>query len=102
MLSAFFAGLAGATKVLVFQFASLTDVDWTMSGEVVLMVLFGGIGTFFGPVVGALIVLTVEEVLAERAGAWVGFIQGIIFVACVLLFKRGIVGVLARYLKVAI
>lgn len=102
VISAAFAGLAGATKVFVFQLASLTDVYWTMSGEVVLMVLFGGIGTFFGPVVGALVMLTIEELLAERAGAWVGFIQGIAFIACVLLFKRGIVGVLARRLKLSI
>jgi branched-chain amino acid transport system permease protein len=99
-LSAAFAGLAGAMKVFVFQLATLTDVDWQMSGEVVLMVLLGGIGTVIGPAVGALVMLTIEQVLAERAGSWIGLIQGSIFVGCVLVFRRGIVGEIGNYLKV--
>jgi branched-chain amino acid transport system permease protein len=99
VLSATFAGLAGATKAIVFQSASLTDVHWTMSGEVVLMALVGGMGTMFGPVVGAFVLLLIEEVLAERAGAWIQVIQGGIFVACVLAFRRGIVGEIGRLLK---
>ena len=97
VLSAPLAGLAGSTKALVFQFASLTDVDWTMSGKVVLMTLLGGIGTIFGPVVGAFIVTGMENYLAQT-GSWVTTIEGIIFVACVLTFRSGIVGVLSPYL----
>lgn len=91
VLSAALAGLAGATKALVFQLASLTDVHWTMSGEVVLMTLVGGMGTLFGPVVGAFVVIAMESYLAEL-GAWVTVTQGIIFVVCVMAFRRGIVG----------
>jgi branched-chain amino acid transport system permease protein len=98
VLSAALSGLAGATKALVFQLASLTDVHWTMSGEVVLMTLLGGLGTVFGPVVGALVVITMENYLA-RLGAWVTVVQGAIFVLCVLLFRRGIVGELAARFK---
>jgi len=94
VLSATFSGLAGATKAIVFQLASLTDVHWSMSGEVVLMTLLGGLGTVFGPVVGALVIVAMENYLAPF-GAWVTIAQGIIFVACVLLFRRGIVGELA-------
>jgi len=90
-LSATLAGLAGATKALVFQLASLTDVTWQMSGEVVLMTLLGGLGTEFGPVVGAFIDVAMENYLA-RYGSWVTVIQGVIFVFCVLLFRRGVVG----------
>ena len=97
VLSATFAGLAGATKALVFQLASLTDVHWTMSGEVVLMVLLGGLGTVFGPVVGAFIVVTLENYLAHL-GAWVTVVQGAIFVLCVLTFRRGVVGELGKLL----
>ncbi|MGH8709643.1 MAG: branched-chain amino acid ABC transporter permease [Burkholderiales bacterium] len=93
-LSAALAGLAGGTKALVFQLASLTDVHWTMSGEVVLMTLLGGMGTIFGPVVGAFLVITMESYLAEL-GAWVTIVQGAVFVVCVLAFRRGIVGELA-------
>ena len=89
VLSATLAGLAGATKALVFQLASLTDVHWTMSGEVVLMTLLGGLGTIFGPVVGALIIITMENYLAQL-GAWVTIVQGAIFVVCVLTFRRGV------------
>jgi len=99
ILSATFAGVAGATKAIVFQLASLTDVDWPMSGEVILMTLVGGLGTIFGPVVGAFFIVTLENYLTQ-AGQWVLVIQGAIFVACVLLFRRGIVGELARVLRV--
>jgi branched-chain amino acid transport system permease protein len=98
MLSATLAGLAGGTKAIVFQLASLTDVHWTMSGEVVLMTLLGGMGTVFGPVVGALAIITMENYLAQL-GAWVTVVQGAIFVLCVLTFRRGIVGELARILR---
>jgi len=91
VLSATLAGLAGATKSIVFQLASLTDVHWTMSGEVVLMTLLGGMGTIFGPVVGALIIVGLQNYLAPL-GQWVTVITGVIFVVCVLAFRRGIVG----------
>jgi branched-chain amino acid transport system permease protein len=97
-LSATLSGLAGGTKAIVFQLASLTDVHWTMSGEVVLMTLLGGLGTVFGPVVGALVVIALENYLAQL-GAWVTVVQGAIFVVCVLTFRRGLVGELARLLK---
>jgi len=99
VLSAALAGLAGSLKALVFQLASLTDVHWTMSGEVVLMTLVGGLGTIFGPVVGAFVILTMQYKLAAL-GEWVLVIQGVIFVACVLLFRRGIVGELANWLRI--
>ena len=98
MLSAALAGLAGATKAIVFQLASLTDVHWSMSGEVVLMTLVGGLGTIFGPVVGAAVIVTMQNYLAEL-GAWVTVVQGVIFVVCVLLFRRGIVGEIGHLLK---
>src|SRR5438552_3209039 len=98
VLSATLAGLAGATKVLVFELASLTDVHWTMSGEVVLMVLLGGLGTVFGPVVGALIIISMENYLAQ-IGSWVTVVQGVIFVICVLTFRRGVIGELGRLIK---
>lgn len=98
VLSATLAGLAGATKALVFQLASLTDVHWTMSGEVVLMTLLGGMGTVFGPIVGAAVIITMQNYLATY-GAWVTIIQGAIFVIAVLLFREGIVGVLAKFSK---
>ena len=98
LLSATLAGLAGSTKALVFQLASLTDVHWSMSGEVVLMTLLGGLGTVFGPVVGALIVITLENYLAQL-GAWVTISQGAIFVVCVLTFRRGVVGEIGNFLK---
>ncbi|MGB6732617.1 MAG: branched-chain amino acid ABC transporter permease [Xanthobacteraceae bacterium] len=99
VLSATLAGLAGSLKALVFQLASLTDVHWTMSGEVILMTLVGGLGTIFGPVVGAFIIVAMENYLAPL-GQWVLVIQGAIFVACVLTFRRGIVGELANWLRV--
>lgn len=95
VLSASLAGLAGATKAIVFQLASLTDVHWMMSGEVILMVLVGGMGTIFGPVVGAIVIVAMENYLAPF-GAWVTVIQGVVFVTCVLLFREGIVGVIDR------
>ena len=98
VLSAALSGVAGGTKVIVFQLASLSDVHWTMSGEVVLMTLLGGLGTIFGPVVGALVLVTLENYVAQL-GAWISVIQGAIFVLCVLLFRRGIVGEIGRVLK---
>jgi len=98
LLSATLAGLAGATKALVFQLASLTDAHWSMSGEVVLMTLLGGLGTVFGPVVGAFIIITMENYLAQL-GAWVTISQGIIFVICVLTFRRGVIGEIGNFLK---
>ena len=96
VLSATLAGLAGATKAIVFQLASLTDVHWTMSGEVVLMTLLGGMGTVFGPVVGAFIIIGLENYLAAF-GEWVTVITGAIFVVCVLAFRQGIVGELSAW-----
>jgi branched-chain amino acid transport system permease protein len=96
ILSATLAGLAGAIKAIVFQLASLTDVHWTMSGEVVLMVLLGGMGTIFGPVVGAFVIIALENYLAPF-GQWVTIITGVIFVVCVLAFRRGIVGELSAW-----
>jgi branched-chain amino acid transport system permease protein len=98
VMSATLAGLAGATKAIVFQLASLTDVYWTMSGEVVLMTLLGGMGTVFGPLVGAAVIVTMQNYLATF-GAWVTIIQGCIFVLGVLLFREGIVGVLSKWVK---
>ena len=98
VLSGGLAGLAGATKALVFQLASLTDVHWTMSGEVVLMTLLGGLGTIFGPVVGAAVIITMQNYLAQL-GAWVTVVQGVIFVVCVLAFRRGIIGEIAHAIK---
>jgi branched-chain amino acid transport system permease protein len=96
VLSAALSGLAGATKAIVFQLASLTDVHWTMSGEVVLMTLLGGMGTIFGPVVGALVIVGLQNYLAPL-GQWVTVITGVIFVICVLAFRRGIVGELTAW-----
>lgn len=92
VLSASLAGTAGATKALVFQLASLTDVHWHMSGEVVLMTLLGGLGTVFGPVVGAATIVLLQTQLADKVGSWVTVIIGAIFVVCVMVFRRGIVG----------
>ena len=99
ILSACLAGVAGATKSIVFGIATLTDVHWSMSGEVVLMTLVGGLGTVFGPVVGAAVIVTMQNYLAEL-GAWVTVIQGVIFVICVLAFRRGIVGEIGNLLRV--
>ena len=99
VLSATLAGVAGATKAIVLQLASLTDVNWPMSGEVVLMTLVGGLGTIFGPVIGSFVILLMQYKLAA-VGEWVLVIQGVIFVACVLLFRRGIVGEIAHKLRI--
>jgi len=96
ILSAGLSGLAGSMKSLVFQLASLTDIQWTMSGEVVLMTLVGGLGTVLGPVVGAFLLVGMQHYLAQL-GSWVTVVQGLIFVFCVLVFRRGIVGVIASY-----
>jgi len=98
-LSAAIAGVAGGAKAIVVSIATLTDVHWTMSGEVVLMTLLGGLGTLFGPVAGAGAVVAMQTYLAPL-GAWVTIIQGVIFVACVLAFRAGIVGELAKLLRV--
>ena len=95
VLSAGLAGLAGATKAIVAQNASLSDVQFSTSGEVVLMTLLGGMGTLYGPVVGAIIVVAMQNYLAQF-GEWVTVIQGAIFVACVLLFRRGVIGELGK------
>jgi branched-chain amino acid transport system permease protein len=99
VLSATLAGLAGATKALVVQIASLTDVYWPMSGEVVLMSLVGGLGTLFGPIVGSFVILAMQYKLSAL-GEWVLVIQGVIFVTCVLLFRRGVVGEIANKLHI--
>jgi branched-chain amino acid transport system permease protein len=101
VLSAALAGIAGGTKAMVFGIATLTDVHSSMSGEVVLITLLGGLGTIFGPVVGALVVTTMEQYLAPF-GAWVTVTQGIIFIICVLAFRRGIVGEIGAKLKIAL
>ncbi len=92
VLSASLAGLAGGMKTVVMGFASLSDVHWSMSGEVILMSLLGGVGTFFGPVLGAGIVIGLQNLLADKVGAWVTVIIGVIFVICVLAFRKGMVG----------
>jgi branched-chain amino acid transport system permease protein len=99
VLSATLAGVAGATKAIAFQIASLTDVHWTMSGEVVLMTLVGGLGTVFGPVIGAFVIITMQNYLTAL-DQWVTVIQGAIFVVCVLLFRRGIIGEIAHALRI--
>ncbi|MGJ4996745.1 branched-chain amino acid ABC transporter permease [Bradyrhizobium sp. HKCCYLR20261] len=98
ILSGTIAGFAGSLKVFVAQNASLTDVHWSMSGEIVLMTLVGGLGTVFGPVVGAFVIIAMQQYLAGF-GQWVTVIQGVIFVACVLTFRRGVVGEIAHLFK---
>lgn len=92
VISAALAGLAGSLKTVVMGFATLSDVHWTMSGEVILMSLLGGVGTFFGPVIGAAFVISLQNMLADKVGAWVTVIIGATFVVCVLAFRKGIVG----------
>jgi branched-chain amino acid transport system permease protein len=92
VISAALSGLAGATKTVVFQLASLTDAHWHTSGEVVLMTLLGGLGTVFGPVAGAFVIVGLQNQLADKVGSWVQVIMGVIFVVCVLAFRRGLVG----------
>jgi len=98
VLSALLSGLAGATKAIVFQLASLTDVHWSMSGEVVLMTLLGGMGTIFGPVIGAFVIMAMEFYMSGM-GAWFTIAQGIIFVICVLAFRRGVMGEVEAWLR---
>jgi branched-chain amino acid transport system permease protein len=98
VLSATLAGVAGSTKAIVLQLASLTDVNWPMSGEVVLMTLVGGLGTIFGPVAGAFTIVAMQNYL--QIGQWALVLQGVIFVACVLLFRRGIIGEIASRLRI--
>jgi branched-chain amino acid transport system permease protein len=98
ILSGTLAGFAGALKVFVAQNASLTDVEVGMSGLIVLMTLVGGLGTIFGPVVGAFIIIAMQQYLAGF-GQWVTVIQGVVFVACVLLFRRGLIGEIAHLLQ---
>jgi len=101
VISAALAGLAGATKALVFTFVTLTDADWHTSGDVVLMTLLGGLGTVSGPVVGAFVIVALENELSDKVGSFVTVIIGAIFVICVLVFRRGIVGeVAALYRRV--
>jgi branched-chain amino acid transport system permease protein len=97
VLSAGLSGLAGSLKTLVMGFATLSDVHWSMSGEVILMSLLGGVGTFFGPVFGAGIVVALQDLLADKVGAWVTVIIGVIFVVCVLAFRKGVVGELLAW-----
>ena len=97
VLGAGFAGLAGSMKAIAFQLASLTDVYWGMSGEVVLMALIGGMGTFFGPIVGAALVVWMQNELASF-GAWVTIVQGLVFMFCILAFRKGILGAVGQLL----
>jgi branched-chain amino acid transport system permease protein len=97
VLSAAIAGLAGSLKTLVLGFATLSDVHWSLSGEVILMTLLGGLGTFAGPVVGASIIIGLQNFLADRVGSWVTVIIGVIFVLCVLAFRKGVVGELLAW-----
>ncbi len=100
IISSALAGLAGSTKTLVFQLASLTDVHWHMSGEVVLMTLLGGMGTIFGPLVGAGVVISIQNMLSGgELGNYIHIIMGIIFIVCVLAFRSGIVGEFQKLVK---
>ncbi len=99
VLSAGLAGVAGATKTIVLGFETLTDVSWEMSGEVVLMTLVGGMGTLLGPVVGAFVIVSLQNYLADKVGAWVQVIIGSAFVLCVLALRKGIVGTIAARLQ---
>lgn len=99
VLSAALAGLAGSLKTLVMGFATLSDVHWSMSGEVILMSLLGGVGTLFGPVLGAGIVIALQNLLADKVGSWVTVIIGAIFVICVMTFRKGVVGELQAFME---
>ncbi|MGD0108404.1 MAG: branched-chain amino acid ABC transporter permease, partial [Rhodopila sp.] len=101
VLSCMIAGVAGGTKALVFGIATLTDVHYSTSGEVVLTTLLGGLGTVFGPAMGALVVTSMENYLAQF-GAWVTVTQGVIFMVCVLAFRRGIIGELGAFLRISL
>jgi branched-chain amino acid transport system permease protein len=97
VLSTTLAGLAGALKTLVLGFATLSDAHWSLSGEVILMTLLGGLGTFAGPVLGAFTIIGLQDYLADRVGSWVTVIIGVIFVFCVVAFRRGVVGELVEW-----
>ena len=97
VLSTAIAGLAGSLKTLVLGFATLSDAHWSLSGEVVLMTLLGGMGTFAGPVIGAFTIIGLQDYLADRVGSWVTVIIGVIFVVCVLAFRKGFVGELIAW-----
>ena len=97
VLSTGIAGLAGSLKTLVLGFASLTDAHWSLSGEVVLMTLLGGMGTFAGPVIGAFTIIGLQDFLADQVGSWINVIIGVIFVVCVVAFRRGFVGELLAW-----
>ena len=97
VLSTSLAGLAGSLKTLVLGFATLSDAHWSLSGEVVLMTLLGGMGTFAGPVLGAFTIIGLQDLLADRVGSWVTVIIGVIFVLCVVGFRRGFVGELLAW-----
>ena len=99
VLSTMLAGLAGSMKTLVLGFATLSDAHWSLSGEVVLMALLGGMGTFAGPVVGAFTIIGLQNFLADRVGAWISVIIGAIFVVCVVGFRSGFVGELLAWQK---
>jgi branched-chain amino acid transport system permease protein len=99
VLSTGLAGLAGSLKTLVLGFATLSDAHWSLSGEVVLMTLLGGMGTFAGPVIGAFTIIGLQNFLADRVGSWVTVIIGVIFVVCVVAFRRGFVGELLAWRK---
>ena len=99
VISAALSGLAGSLKTLIMGFATLSDVHWSMSGEVILMTLLGGVGTFFGPVMGAGIVISLQNLLADKVGSWVTVIIGVIFVLCVLAFRKGVVGELHAWME---
>ena len=99
VLSAALAGLGGALKTLVLGFATLSDAHWSLSGEVILMSLLGGLGTFAGPVIGAFTIIGLQDYLADRVGSYVTVIIGAIFVVCVVAFRRGFVGELQAWLK---
>ena len=99
VLSAGLAGLGGAMKTLVLGFATLTDAHWSLSGEVILMTLLGGLGTFAGPVIGAFTIIGLQDYLADKVGSWVTVIIGVIFVVCVVAFRRGFVGELLAWQK---
>jgi branched-chain amino acid transport system permease protein len=99
VLSTALAGLAGSLKTMILGFATLSDAHWSLSGEVVLMTLLGGMGTFAGPVLGAFTIIGLQDYLADRVGSWVTVIIGVIFVVCVVAFRRGFVGELLAYLQ---
>jgi branched-chain amino acid transport system permease protein len=101
VLSCAITGVAGGTKALVFGIATLTDVHYSTSGEVVLTTLLGGLGTVFGPAMGAIVVTAMENYLAQF-GAWVTVTQGVIFMICVLAFRRGIIGEIGGYLRLGL